>query len=183
VELLYGLADAIMAFMESGPPVPAVFVYIVITAIPVTPLHELGHAIAAHARLGADVEVSVGSAGRLAELRLGQITASINALDLPGRVSGTASFDASEASARDVLYVAIAGPLASFAGAVVTAILLAGAEASGVAHDLLWAALLGGVFGVLNLIPFEFQERRNGPRLRTDGRLALDALRTARALR
>ncbi len=36
---------------------------------------------------------------------------------------------------------------------------------------------------LLNLIPFEYQERRDGPRLRTDGRLAPDAIRVARALR
>jgi membrane-associated protease RseP (regulator of RpoE activity) len=183
MDLLYDLTAAIVGFMQSGPPFPAFFVYIAVAGIPVILLHELGHALAASQRLGADVEVSVGTTGQLANLRLGQITASINALSLPGRAAGIASFDDSRATARDVLWVAVAGPLASLAGAVATGMLLAAAPESGVAHDLLWTATLGGVLGFLNLVPFEFQERRSGPTVRSDGHLALDALRIARALR
>jgi hypothetical protein len=183
VDLLYGLAEAIASFMAFRPAMPAVFLYLALAGIPAILLHELGHAFAAARRLGGEVEVSVGNAGRLAELRLGQIKASINALSLPGRASGLATFDDSRATAHDVLWVAVAGPLASLLGALPTAMLLAAAPESGFAHDLLWAGLLVGIVGVLNLIPFEFQERRNGPRFRSDGRLALDALRVARALR
>ena len=54
----------------------------------------------------------------------------------------------------------------------------------GVLHDFLWAALLGGVFAVLiNLVPFRAEERRGGPLVESDGRLALDAFKAARALR
>ena len=183
MDLLYGLADTIVRFMESAPSAPAVWLYIAVATIPVVLLHELGHAVAARQRLGGEGEVSVGSAGRLAEVRLGQIRASINALSLPGRAAGFTSFDGSQATARDVLWVALAGPLASLLGAIATALLLAAAPDSGVAHHLLWAATLGGVFGVLNLVPIQLQERRHGPRLASDGRLALDALRVARALR
>ena len=54
----------------------------------------------------------------------------------------------------------------------------------GIVHDLLWAATADSVFAVLlNLIPFGFQERRGGPTLHTDGRVALDAAHALRMLR
>jgi hypothetical protein len=93
------------------------------------------------------------------------------------------AFDASRATAHHVFWIAIAGPLASVAGTVVAAALYSAAPASGFVHDLLWAAVAGGVVGVLNIIPLKVQEKRTGPVLHTDGWLALDALRVARALR
>ena len=68
----------------------------------------------------------MGNVGRIAQLKLGQITASINAVGSMGGASGVASFDASEAGPRDVLWIAVAGPLASLAGGVLTAVLLLG---------------------------------------------------------
>jgi hypothetical protein len=50
-------------------------------------------------------------------------------------------------------------------------------------HDLLWATTLGSVLAILNLIPFAYQDRRDGPTHHSDGRLALDAARAIRALR
>ena len=61
--------------------------------------------------------------------------------------------------------------------------LLRSSPAAGALHDLLWTSTLGSVFAVLNLIPFTYQERRDGPRLQTDGRLALDAARVLGSLR
>jgi hypothetical protein len=68
-------------------------------------------------------------------------------------------------------------------GTILTAWALSATSNAGVVSNLLWAATFAGAFGVLNLVPLRFQERRDGPALRTDGRLALDALRVARALR
>jgi hypothetical protein len=183
VDLLYEVAEATLRYMNSGPPLLLVVVYVFIAGIPLTLLHELGHAVAARLLLGADVEISVGSAGKLAALQLGQVSATINALSLPGRAAGSATFDDSRASARDAFWIAIAGPLASLAGTAATAMLLSNAPSTGIVHDLLWAALPVGVFGVLNLVPYEFKEDRDGPALRTDGRLALDAVKVTRALR
>lgn len=183
MDLLYSLANLIVEFMESAPAWPLGLLYPFIAAIPAVLVHELGHAVVAQRRLGADVDISVGSAGKLAQLRLGQITASIHALSHPGRAAGSASFDGSAARAVDVVWIAVAGPLASLAGVLVTALLFAAAPETGLVHDLLWGALLAGVLGVLNLIPFAFQERRAGPSLRSDGRLALDALAVVRAVR
>jgi hypothetical protein len=183
VDVLYSLADAIVRFMDSSPGLPISLVYLAVGSLPVTLLHELGHAVAARRLIGGDVQVSVGSAGKLAEMRLGQIALAVNALSYPGRASGVAEFDASRATARDVVLIALAGPATSLFGTVLAAWALSAASPSGVLHDLLWAATLAGVFGVLNIIPLSVQERRNGPALRSDGRLALDALRVARALR
>ena len=54
---------------------------------------------------------------------------------------------------------------------------------SGLVRDVLWALTLDGVFGVLNLVPLTIEERRRQAPLRTDGRLALDAVRAVRAWR
>jgi hypothetical protein len=183
VDALYRLADAIVHFMDSSPGLPISLLCIAIAALPVTLLHELGHAVAARRLLGSDVQVSVGSTGKLADIQLGQIALAINALSHPGRASGAAEFDASRATARDILLIALAGPAASLVGTVLTAWALSAASPSGALHNLLWAATAAGVFGVLNLVPLSFQEGRDGPSVRTDGRLALDALRVARALR
>jgi len=169
--------------MDAGPGGIAVLAYLAIATVPVTLLHELGHALVATRRLDTDVELSVGSAGRIAEARLGRINTRVNALQRPDRLGGSVMFDAGRATAHDVLWIALAGPFASLIGTVVAAWLFAHGPDSGAIHNLLWAMVLGGVFGVLNLVPLELEERRSGPRVRTDGRLALDALRVARALR
>jgi hypothetical protein len=78
MNVLYDLAEEIVQFMDSSPGLAVSLVYIIVAAVPVTVLHELGHAVAARRLLGGDVRVSVGSAGKLAEMRLGQIALSVN---------------------------------------------------------------------------------------------------------
>jgi hypothetical protein len=183
MDLLYEIAEAIVRFNDSAPSFPIALVYIMVAGLPVILLHELGHAVAAVQLLDEEVDVSVGEVGKLAELRLGQIALSVNALAHPGKAAGAAEFDASRATARDVLLIALAGPAASLAGTVITVMALNAVSPGGVVHGLLWGATVVGVFGVLNLIPFRFRERRDGPAFTSDGLLALEALRVARALR
>jgi hypothetical protein len=182
VDLLYDLLEAFVRFMNAGPPFPLDVLYLVVAAVPVVLVHELGHAIAARRLLGAPVTVSVGGAGKLAELRLGEVAITVKALSHPGRAAGVAEFDASRATARDVLLIALAGPAASLLGTVLTAWAFSVTAGSGAPNHLFMAATLAGAFGVLNLVPISFQERRGGATVRTDGGLALDALRVARAL-
>lgn len=179
---LYDAMAWFVEFMDSGSSWH-VMIFIFVGAIPMTLLHELGHALAARALLDAPVSVAVGSYGTFARLRLGEISVSLNAIASPARVGGSATFDASRATARDMLLIALAGPAASAAGLVVAALALAALPDQGIAHGVAWAAVLASAFGVLNLIPLTLRERRDGPSLQTDGRLALDAARVLRSLR
>lgn len=181
MDLLYALAQTIYDFMNEMPGGWSFLWWTFIGAIPVVMLHELGHAMVAAHRLGDDVEVTVGNAVELARVRMGRIHASLNVLTHPGYVGGSASFDATRATARDILWIALAGPLASLAGFLVTAWLLTFTASTGAAHDLLWSMTGAGVFAVvLNLLPFK-PEEADGTKVWTDGRLALDALRLIRA--
>ena len=81
-----------------------------------------------------------------------------------------------------MLWIALAGPAASLVGVVLSGALLGAVDSGGVLHGLLWAATAVGIICVLNLIPFELQDRKDGPVMRSDGWLALDALRVLRAL-
>ncbi len=182
MDSLYAIADAITTFMNDGPGIVTVFVLGALTAIPVVLVHELGHALVARRRLGGDVKIQVGTTGRIASLRLRQVELHLNALARPDRASGVAEFDASRATARDVVFIALAGPVASLLGTLITGWWLS-VTSPGLLHDALWCMTGTGVFGVLNLVPMTLEER-DGRRLRTDGGLMLDAIRigqTARA--
>ena len=184
MDILYWLAGAIYDFMNGMPEGwPGGWSFLwwgFIAAIPVIILHELGHAIVAAHRLGADVEGTVGNAVKLAQVRLGRIQASLNAFARPGYLAGSASVDATRATLRDVLWIALAGPLASLGGLAVTAFLLSHAASTGPVHDLLWSMTAAGTWAFgLNLVPFRAEES-DSTKIWTDGRLALDALRVMR---
>jgi hypothetical protein len=183
MDFLYALADWIYRFMESGPPFPAALVWILVASAPATLIHELGHAVAARQLLGEEVEVSVGSAGKIAQVRLAGVDATIKALPHPGRAAGFASFGDASARAIDVVWIAVAGPLASLCGLLLAGGLLSAAPDTGLTHDFLWATVFLCFGGILSLIPFSYQDRRDGPQNRTDGRLALDAMKVVWALR
>lgn len=100
-------AQAISNYMDSGPSLLGVAPYVFLGAIPVTLLHELGHALAARRLLNAPVSVTIGSFGELAQLRLGQISLAINALSSPAGMQGSAEFAAADAHARDILLIAL----------------------------------------------------------------------------
>jgi len=120
--------------------------------------HELGHAVAARRRLGGAARVSIGNAGKLETIRLGEITVSLNALGHPGRRAGFAAFEASRATARDVVLIALAGPAASLVGLGFTAWALAVSQGIGVLRNLLRAAAAARLVTLLNVIPSELQE-------------------------
>jgi peptidase M50-like protein len=183
VDILYAVAKGIDDWMNAGPPLVPGLICLLIAAVPVGVLHEWGHAFAATDRLGAAVKVRVGHAGKLAEFRLGEVATSINLLAVPGRIPAVAELDLSRATARDVVWIALAGPLVSAVGLLVAATLYTSAPEHGVLHGLLWAVWFESFYAVLNVIPFSLRERRRGPAFRSDGRIALDALRCASRLK
>jgi hypothetical protein len=182
VDLPYWLAQNFYDFMNGSPSLLTGWIYIVAAGAPIILLHELGHALVAVRRLDTDVEVTVGNAAEVAQLRLGQVNASVFALRSPLGPAGAASFDASLATARDVFWIALAGPVASAIGLAAVLLCYAAAPADGFVHNLLWAAVLTSFYGVLNLIPFRLGGEGPGPSA-SDGRTALDALRVIRELR
>jgi len=166
-------------FMDAGPPFLPLLILLVLTIIPVTVVHELGHALAARSRLGTEGEISVGHTGRLLDFHLGNLALSINLVADPRKPAGQATFDGSRATALDVMWIALAGPGASFVGWVVVVLLYNAAPSTGLWHDILWTAALGSAFAVLNLIPLRLEERRGGRPIFTDGRIAIDAAKAA----
>jgi hypothetical protein len=177
VPFVYDLAAAFAHFMNGAPPLLLLVVLYPIVGMPIVLLHELGHALAAHRLLGTPVRVTVGRRARFAGLQLGKVELELNAVGSLSGPSGTAQFDDSAARARDIVWIALAGPAASLAGTVLTAVVLGATQRDGILHAAVWTATSAGVVAVLlNLVPMQTVEP-SGARLRSDGRLALDALR------
>jgi hypothetical protein len=184
VGVLHALALTINDFMNASPAFPVGILYLAVACIPVTLLHELGHATVVRHRLGGEVQITVGSAVKIAEFRLGEISASIHAFERPDRVAGIVRFDATSATPADIAWIALGGPIASLIGLLWAIPFYNIVPRAGIVHGIVWGIVLGSLFGVvLNLIPFEIQERRGQARKRTDGRLFLQALSVASKVR
>jgi len=177
MSLPYDVAAVFAHFMDGAPPLLLMAVLYPIVGMSVVLLHELGHALAAHSLLGTPVRVTVGRHARFASLQLGKVELELNAVGTLRGPSGTAQFDDSAARARDIVWIALAGPAASLAGTALTAVLAGAAPPDGILHAAAWTATSAGVVAVLlNLVPMQSVEP-SGARMRSDGRLALDALR------
>ncbi len=76
MDILYWLAGVIYNFMSAMPEGwPWGFSFLwwgLIAAIPLTIVHELGHAVVAAHRLEEEVEVTVGGPVKLAQVRMGR---------------------------------------------------------------------------------------------------------------
>jgi hypothetical protein len=156
----------------------------VIVFVPVVLAHEFGHALMARRLLPDEpVKITVGTAFEVAQLRLGEISISVNALASPIGQAGVAEFDASRAYARDIVLIALAGPAASTLALVLGIAALAVAPAIEVVRLAISASILFNAFGVLNIVPLAYRNRRKGPVHHTDGRVVLDAVRVLHALR
>lgn len=182
---MHGLSDPVGLIdrFSSVPGMPALFLYLAAAAIPVMMLHEFGHALVASRRLGVPIHASLGGTGTFLSIRLGRLTLTVNALTHPAESPEPAAVAEARSSARDLILVALGGSAASLLACAVAACGLLLGPGSGALHDLLWAAAAMGLLGALPMLPLVFQERPGGPRLRTDGRLALEAARIGRRLR
>jgi hypothetical protein len=172
-----GVIATFADFMQDGPSTWRLILLAGLLASPVTLVHEVGHALMARWRLGTNVVIRVGNSGRLGTLRVGRrITAEVHAFALPGRVSGLAGYDATRATRADVVRIALAGPAASLAGTILP--LLAYGRVTGLLHDVCWVLIGEGILATLvNLIPMRVVEGPTQLGWRTDGAMALDALR------
>jgi hypothetical protein len=177
---LHFIAAHIVNFMNASPSFAASLVALLVVTGPATLVHELGHAIVARRRLSTTVDIHVGTTGRLPTVHLGPIAAHIAVLGLPGRIAGSATFNAANMTAKDALAIALAGPAASLLWLVVCARAW-DLHRGGILGDLLWAATFAGVFGcLLNLVPMTLLESDGRTAIRSDGCLALDAWRALR---
>ncbi|HEV2819763.1 MAG TPA: hypothetical protein VGW11_04575 [Solirubrobacteraceae bacterium] len=162
------------------PSLPVVLVLVVLVAPVLVAVHEAGHALAALVLTRDPVDVVVGSEGRAARLRVGRVMLALHPFLRPDRMGGSVGLDDAALSARGALAVALAGPAASSLGTVATALALE-RTAPGLLHDVLAVATLGGLMTVaINLVPMRVVERRGEPPWRTDGLLALEAVRALR---
>jgi hypothetical protein len=157
--------------MDSGPGLWSWAFALVVVAMPVTVLHELGHALAARWRLHGPVRVAIGAPALRVRFSALGIDFAVAPIASPIGQAGSCSYDGWP-TAADTLVVALAGPAATAIGFVVA--LLALPPTKGAVHDLVWmAAMMQGVALVLCLVPFTLTP----PGLPNDGKLALDALR------
>ena len=116
-------------------------------------IHEAGHALAAVALRHRVEELSVGDDEPVLAMRVGGFRINLGAITGRGDVAGFVRYDGAGVSPRDWLVIAMAGPLASLAGAVVTGMAIAWAWPSvGLTLILSSAALTGLAQCVGNLM-------------------------------
>jgi hypothetical protein len=172
---VYEVATRFADFMNGSPGFIWIAVISAALAAPLTMLHELGHAVVARRLLPGPVLVNVGHGDSRWEFALCGIdfrVAPVNPFALP---AGFCAYDGSSAGARDEVAVALAGPAATLGGLALT--LAALGRTGGVLHTVAWVAVLGEAMALcVCLAPIALTDR-NGRAWRSDGRLALDALR------
>jgi hypothetical protein len=177
-----GLGHAIGHFIESRPATPGLFGYLAAAAVLAALLHELGHALVAVTRADAPVQMSFGGTRHLLRVRLRRLKLTAGLLADPAPAAGSDSREAARAAARELILLALGGPIASLCGFAAAACGLAAVAGHGFLHNCLWAITVTCFVAALGAVPLEIGERRGGARLRTDGRIVLDALRAQRSL-
>jgi hypothetical protein len=125
---VYDVVEAFVAFMDRMTLVDGLVLLVAGTImVPLVVLiHEAGHAIAALALRRRVAELSVGDDDPVLTVRVGQFRLHLGAITGRGDVAGFVRYDGLEADARSTFVIALAGPLASLAGAILTGVLAAG---------------------------------------------------------
>ena len=171
------MVQHIVAFMDGLPPLPLLMLYSALVSPVLVVVHELGHALAALWRTDGRVFVRLGAKRRRWRVQSGRFAMEAGPSEL-ALAGGFCAYNAAGISPVSSAIISIAGPVASLAGAALTAVLWQ--ATGGVLRDVLATATLGGCFvGIINALPLTFTSSRSrpGPVIRLDGRAALDALR------
>jgi hypothetical protein len=124
---VYDLLEAFAVFMDRMTLVDALVLMAAGTIVVplVVLIHEAGHAIAALALRRDVAELTVGDDDPILTMRVGQVRLRLGKITGRGDVAGFVRYDGLGADARSTLVIALAGPMASLAGAVLTGALAA----------------------------------------------------------
>jgi hypothetical protein len=125
---VYELVEAFVAFMNGITVVDAVaFAAAGTITIPLVVLiHEAGHILATLVLRRRIAEPTVGDDTPAVTVRIGGFRLRLGAITGKGDAAGFIVYDAAMAGPRDTFVIALAGPLASLVGALVTGVLLSG---------------------------------------------------------
>ncbi|MGZ4268062.1 MAG: metalloprotease [Solirubrobacteraceae bacterium] len=166
--------------MDGAPsPVPLAALFLAVGLVS-TLVHELGHALAARSLVDTDVLIRIGDRVPLGTVRFGRVAVDLNAIATPRRAAGVAYADLSQATPRDMLLIALAGPAASLAQVPVIA--LCWVATGGLLHTAFAIVIAQGVFaGAFNLVPRRRRDATTGGSICSDGWHAREALRRIRA--
>ena len=159
---VYELVQAFVAFMDRVTLFEALTLVAAGTIVAplVVLIHEAGHALVAFALRRQVAELTVGDDAPVLTVRVGGFRLHLGAITGSGDAAGFVLYDGAAASPRNTLAIAIAGPLASLAGAVVTGVAAAWAWPSAGLSLFLGLATLGGLT-LLRRQP-QGQRRRSG---------------------
>ena len=126
-EWVYELLEAFVALMDRMTVVDGLVLLVAgATVVPLVVLiHEAGHAIAALALRRRVTELTVGDDDPVLTMHVGRFRLQLGAIKGRGDVAGFVRYDGFGADARSTFMIALAGPLASLAGAVLTGALAA----------------------------------------------------------
>ena len=124
---VYDLVEAFVALMDRMTLVDGLVLLVAGTiVVPLGVLiQEAGHAIAALALRRRVAELTVGDDDPVLTMRVGRFRLHLGATTGRGDVAGFVRYDGLPAYARSTFVIALAGPLASVAGAVVIGALAA----------------------------------------------------------
>jgi hypothetical protein len=173
------MSHAFITFTDGGPPSIWILVAMYLLTMPCLALvHELGHAAAALALRPGAVVVAIGRPPHLLHLILGRMTILFDPWIGLWGAQAECAHQRAETRKQDAL-IAAAGPAASLLACIVTRSMLVRLE-PGLLHDALAVITVYLLSGVFNLIPISFT--RHGTRVRSDGRIIVDALLQRTAL-
>ncbi len=153
-DVLYELAETFVDFMNRMTLVDAALCFATGTfALPFAVfIHEVGHAVAAVALRRRVTELTVGDASPLLTLRAGSFRLRLGSVTGEGDAAGFILYEDDLASPRHTFVIALAGPVASLAGAVATGVMTAGAWGTpGLSLFFGIATLVGLTAGVSSL--------------------------------